>query len=116
MSTSASSVGRWPGWISRAFSNMLIALARSPSFSLIWPMRWKISTMSLVLLRLAVVDQDGLVELEGLVPLLAPVEQRRPIEQRRQVGRVEVVGLLVVAAAPCRLAQLIGRLGQAVVA
>ena len=73
------------------------------------------STMSLVLLGLAVVDQDGLVELERVVPLLAPVQQRRPIQQRRQVGRVEVVGLLVVAQRLVAVAQLVGRLGQPVV-
>ena len=68
-----------------------------------------------VLLGVAVVDQDRLVDPERVVPLLEPVEQRRAVEQRRQVGRVEVVGLLVVLERLVGVAQLIGRLRQPVV-
>ncbi len=68
-----------------------------------------------VLLRVAVVDQDRLVDAERVVPVLQLVEQRRAVDQRRQVGRVEVVGLLVVLERLLVLAQAIGRLGQPVI-
>ena len=41
------------------------------------------STICVVLLRVAVVDEDRLIDAERLVPLLEAVEEPRPIDQRR---------------------------------
>src|SRR5450432_329888 len=68
-----------------------------------------------VLLRVAVVDQDGLVDPEGIIPVLEAIEQPRPVDQRRQIGRIEVVGLLVVLERLFVLAETIGGLGEVVV-
>jgi len=44
-----------------------------------------------VLLGVAVVDQDRLVDAKRIVPVLEPIQQPGAIDQRRQVGRIEVV-------------------------
>ena len=62
-----------------------------------------------LVLTVAVLDQDRLVDLPGVVPVLHLEQQVCAAEQRRQIRRVDVVGGLVVAERLLVVAELVGR-------
>ena len=61
-----------------------------------------------LVLTVAVLDQDGLVDLPGVVPVLHLEQQVGAADQRRQIRRVDVVGGLVVAERLLEVAELVG--------